>query len=209
MTVLERIGASGRLTYSIRDAHRPEPIFVSVGKTIRRLGGGVVARSTAAIGPARDGRDGALYYASDAGVFRVGNGRAWCARQDPLAPRGLADVRRTAAPFCVSDGREGDRIVRSRTRRHRVDVRGDQESSWDRRRLGRHRLRRRSTSRDASHTSRLDGRSLGYRGPALPGDPYDVQVTRNGSLLVLEAGQVGARIRVIDARGHVSMLSRH
>lgn len=52
-----------------------------------------------------------------------------------------------------------------------------------------------------------DGRSLGYRGPALPGDPYDVQVAPNSSLLVLEAGQVGD-VRVINTHGRVSVLRR-
>ena len=178
-------------------------IFVSVGKTIRRLGGGVVARSTAAIGPLATGRNGALYYASDAGVFRVGKGRLG-SHVRIRSPHGLVIMHGGAV--LVSDT-EGDRIVRiapdgtastfAAIRSPRgIDVASDGTVFVVD-----------PIARRIAHLA-VDGRSLGYRGPALPGDPYDVQVTRNGSLLVLEAGQVGD-VRVIDARGHVSMLSRH
>ena len=178
-------------------------VFVSVGKTIRRLGGGVVARSSAAIGPLATARDGALYYATDAGVFRVGSGRIG-SRVRIHSPHGLAITHGGAV--LVSDT-EGNRIVRiapdgtastfaAISSPRGIDVASDGTVFVVD-----------PIARRIAHVA-VDGRSLGYRGPALPGDPYDVQVTRNGSLLVLEAGQVGD-VRVIDARGHVSMLSRH
>lgn len=59
----------GRITVLAGSLERPYAIvrapsgavFVSVGKTIRRLGGGVVARSSADIGPLAVARDGRLY----------------------------------------------------------------------------------------------------------------------------------------------------
>ena len=203
--------ASGRVTVLERSLVGPYSIvrspsgavFVSVGKTIRRLGGGVVARSGTAIGPLATARDGTLYYATDAGVFRVGRGRLG-SRVRIRSPHGLAITRGGAV--LVSDT-GGNRIVRIARDGIASTFAAIQQSPRDRRRLRWHRLRRR-LDRATYRTSCARRRSLGYRGPALPGDPYDVQVARNGSLLVLEAGQVGD-VQVIDLHGHVSMLSRH
>jgi streptogramin lyase len=203
--------ANGRITVLARSLARPYAIvrapsgavFVSVGRTIRRLGGGVVARSAADIGPLAVARDGRLYYATGAAVFWVGHGRLG-SRVRIRSPHGLAVAHDGAV--LVSDT-EGNRIVRiardgtTSTFAAVIGPRGIDVASngtvyvVD------------SVARRIAHLA-ADGRSLGYRGPALPGDPYDVQVGRDGSLLVLEAGQVGD-VQVINARGRVSLLGRH
>jgi streptogramin lyase len=203
--------ANGRITVLARSLARPYAIvrapsgavFVSVGRTIRRLGGGVVARSAADIGPLAVARDGRLYYATGTGVFWVGHGRLR-SRVKIRSPHGLAVMRDGAV--LVSDT-EGNRIVRiardgtASTFATVISPRGIDVASngtvfvVD------------PVARRIAHLAG-DGRSLGYRGPALPGDPYDVQVTGNGSLLVLEAGQVGD-VQVINVRGRVSVLKRH
>ena len=203
--------ANGRITVLARSLARPYAIvrapsgavFVSVGRTIRRLGGGVVARSAADIGPLAVGRDSRLYYATGTGVFWVGHGRIG-SRERIRSPHGLAVTR--DGTVLVSDT-EGNRIVRiardgtTSTFAVVISPRGIDVATngtvyvVD------------SVARRIAHLA-ADGRSLGYRGPALPGDPYDVQVAPNGSLLVLEAGQVGD-VQVINARGRVSALRRH
>jgi streptogramin lyase len=202
---------NGRITVLARSLGRPYAIvrapsgavFVSVGKTIRRLGGGVVARSSADIGPLAVSGDGRLYYATGSGVFWVGHGRVG-SRARIRSPHGLAVMRDGAV--LVSDT-EGNRIVRierdgvTSTFAAVISPRGIDVASGgtvyvvD------------PVARRIAHFA-ADGTSLGYRGPALPGDPYDVQVARNGSLLVLEAGQVGD-VQVIDTRGRVSVFRRH
>ena len=203
--------ASGRVTVLARSLVGPYSIvrapsgavFVSVGTTIRRLGGGVVARSGTAIGPLATAHDGTLYYATDAGVFRVGRGRVG-SRVRIRSPHGLAITRGGA--ILVSDT-GGNRIVRiarggaastfaAVSSPRGIDIASDGTVYVVD-----------PIARRIAHFA-VDGRSLGYRGPPLSGDPYDVQVARNGSLLVLEAGQVGD-VQVIDAHGHVSMLTRH
>lgn len=202
--------ASGRVTVVAPSLVRPYSVvrapsgavLVSVGKTIRRLGGSVVARSSDDIGPIAAARDGAVYYATGAGVFRVGGGRL-AAHVRIGSPHGLAVTR--DGSVLVSDT-DGNRIVRiSRggtastfatvTRPRGIDVAPDRTVYVVD-----------PVARRIAHLA-ADGTSLGFRGPALPGDPYDVQVGRDGSLFVLEAGQVGD-VRVIDRRGHVSVLGR-
>ena len=139
---------SGRVTVLARSLVGPYSIvrapsgavFVSVGKTIRRLGGGVVARSSTAIGPLATARDGTLYYATDAGVFRVGVGRLG-SRVRIRSPHGLAVMRGGAV--LVSDT-GGNRIVRIARDGTASTFAADQQPSWDRRRVRWHRLRHRS-----------------------------------------------------------------
>src|SRR4051794_33858868 len=108
--------ASGRIAVVARSLDRPYAIvrapsgavFVSAGRTIRRLGGGVVARSSAEIGPLAVSRSGRLYYATGAGVFWVGHGRLG-SRVRIRSPHGLAVMR--DGVVLVSDT-EGNRIVR-------------------------------------------------------------------------------------------------
>ena len=203
--------ASGRVTVLARSLVGPYSIvrapsgavFVSVGKTIRRVGGGVVERSGTGIGPLAVARDGTLYYATDAGVFRVGRGRLG-SRVRIRSPHGLAIMHGGAVLVSDTGGNRIVRIARDGTAStfaaisspRGIDVASDGTVYVVD-----------PIARRVAHLA-VDGRSLGYRGPALPGDPYDVQVARNGSLLVLEAGQVGD-VQVIDLRGHVSTLARH
>jgi streptogramin lyase len=202
---------NGRMTVVAVSLARPYAIvrapsgavFVSVGRTIRRLGGGVVARSATDIGPLAVARDGRLYYATGTGVFWAGHGRLR-SRVRIRSPHGLAVTRDGAV--LVSDT-EGNRIVRiardgaTSTFASVISPRGIDVAPngtvyvVD------------PVARRIAHLG-ADGNWLGYRGSVLPGDPYDVQVARNGSLLVLEAGQVGD-VQVIDARGRVSVLKRH
>ena len=108
--------ANGRITVIARSLERPYAIvrapsgaiFVSVGKTIRRLGGGVVARNAGDIGPLAVARDGKLYYATGTGVFWVGHGRLG-SRVKIRSPHGLA-VTRDGAVLVSDTG--GNRIVR-------------------------------------------------------------------------------------------------
>jgi glucose/arabinose dehydrogenase len=51
------------------------------------------------------------------------------------------------------------------------------------------------------------GKRLGRRSARLPGDPYDLQVAPDGSVLVLESGAAGDIVR-IDGDGSQHVLTR-
>jgi streptogramin lyase len=202
--------ANGRVTVLARSLVHPYSVvrapsgavFVSVGTAIRRLGGGVVVRSRTDIGPLALARDGTLYYATGAGVFRVGRGRL-ASRVKIGSAHGLVVTRDGAVLVSDTDGNRIVRIARDGTAStfatvtspRGIDVAGDGTVYVVD-----------PVARRIVHLA-AGGRSLGFRGPALSGDPYDVQVAHGGSLFVLEAGQVGD-VRVIDVRGHVTVLSR-
>jgi DNA-binding beta-propeller fold protein YncE len=177
-------------------------LYYSVAKTIRRVGGGVVARSTADIGPLAAASGGALFYATSRGVFRVGGARL--APGEPLQePHGLAVAK--DGSLLVSDT-GGNRVVR-------VDPGGAATT------FGRVASPRGiDVARDGTvyvidaanrrvRRFAADGSPLGWLGGRLPGDPYDLRSAPNGAVYVLEAGEVGD-VRKIDARGRVVVVAR-
>jgi sugar lactone lactonase YvrE len=202
--------ANGRVTVLAKGLHAPYSIvrapsgavYYSQGPTLRRLGGGVVARNAAGVGPVAVARDGTLYYTTANAVYAVGRGRI-AANMTVDSPHGLAAAR--DGTLLVSDtggnrvlrvGADGDAAVFAAVTSPRgIDVGANGDVFV--------------IDPVARRVERFapDGASLGAFGPRLPGDPYDVQAGARGSLYVLEAGQVG-HIRVIDAHGRLTSLRR-
>ena len=203
--------ANGRITVLAKGLSKPYAIvraadgttYYGAGRTIRKLGGPVVVRNANYIGPFAVAADGTIYYGTANGaVFATGRGRI-ATNTTIVSPHGLAIA--PDGSVLVSDT-GGNRIVRigadgraelfaAVLSPRGLDVAPNGTvyvvAPLDRR-----------VARFAA-----DGKALGFFGPALPGDPYDLQVTASGKVYVLESGQVGD-IRVIDANGHMTTLRR-
>jgi glucose/arabinose dehydrogenase len=176
-------------------------ILYSAGNAIRRLGGGVVARANAQVGPIAVSADGGLYYATATGLFRAGHGRLATGRLS--LPHGLA-VARDGAVLVSDTG--SNRVLRVRGSARATSFaaveapRGlDVASDGSVYVID-------SVARRVIHLS-ASGKRLGDVGPRLPGDPYDLQAAPGRSVLVLEAGAVGD-IRRVAPNGSSQTLTR-
>jgi sugar lactone lactonase YvrE len=178
-------------------AHTAGAIYLSAGKQLLRIDGGVqtvVAGADEDIGPIAVGPNGDVYYATATRVFRVpgGTGAPTAVAVGVSGPHGLAVTADGSLLVCDT----GNRLVK------RIDLATGLSETWAQL------AEPRGIDISADGTVYIvdanvrrvvhlmaDGRRLGFAGPRFR-DPYDVEAASGGTVYVLDTAAAGRLYRV-------------
>jgi streptogramin lyase len=181
-------------------AHAGSATYLSNGHTIVRLGRGVVARTSADIGPIAVSPRGAIAYTTETSAWRLVNGKPHAIATNLSGPHGIAFARDGAV--LVADTNH-NRVIRIANGRTTTLIKVGQPRGIDVAADGSIYLVE-AVAKKVGHYS-ATGKRLGSVGHGYT-DPYDVQVAPDKTVYVVDTSVVGTIVRVAPD-GTVSTVS--